>query len=455
VRTGADLRRHVVERPGEIRRLIQPGAIGRGECFGEAGAMRAELHAVRARLEHGDQTRAVRARAQRGQARRDLGRVMREIVVDLDARDIGAQLEPSLDTLETCERRHRRAHGNPRVLRGRDGRDGVVAIVRAGNLPAHLAEHFAVTRDRESVRALERLRAPAPACGAEARDRGPATHRQHFVDGLRAGLRDDHTATRNRADEVMNLPLDGGEIGKDVGVVVLEVGEHEGARPVMHELRTLVEESRVVFVGLDDEVLAAAETRRDAEVLRHPADEKTGREAGVLEDPCEHARRRRLAVRPCDGKHPPSREHVCGEPFRSRRIGQARIEHVLDRGIAARHDVTDDDTVRRRLEIGRRIAFEHRNAERFELRAHGRIHIAIRAAHAVTFGLGECGDATHERAAYAEYVDAHAAHDNLWAARRHGWGDVSRLHASICAPMEPKVDRGRHERTATGARRER
>ena len=43
VRSGADLCRHVVERPGEIRRLIQPGAIGCGERFGEAGAMRAEL----------------------------------------------------------------------------------------------------------------------------------------------------------------------------------------------------------------------------------------------------------------------------------------------------------------------------------------------------------------------------------------------------------------------------
>jgi len=124
-------------------------------------------------------------------------------------------------------------------------------------------------------------------------------------------------------------------------------------------------------------------------------------------------------------------------------------------GYAARHDVADDDTVRRRLEIGRCIAFEYRDAERFELRAHGRIHIAIRAAHAVTFGLGERGDATHECAAHAEYVDAHAAHDNLWAARRHGWGDVSRLHATICAPTEPKVARGRHERNATGARRER
>ena len=52
---------------------------------------------------------------------------------------------------------------------------------------------------------------------------------------------------------MMELRLDRGEVGKDVGVVELEVVEHRGARPVVHELRALVEERRVVLVGLDHE----------------------------------------------------------------------------------------------------------------------------------------------------------------------------------------------------------
>ena len=56
-----------------------------------------------------------------------------------------------------------------------------------------------------------------------------------------------------RAHQVMELGLDGGQVGEDVGVVVFEVVQDGRARPVVHELGALVEEGRVVFVGLDDE----------------------------------------------------------------------------------------------------------------------------------------------------------------------------------------------------------
>ena len=44
----------------------------------------------------------------------------------------------------------------------------------------------------------------------------------------------------------------------------------------MHELAALVEERRVVFVGLHDEVPSAAEPGRNAEILSHPADQEPG-----------------------------------------------------------------------------------------------------------------------------------------------------------------------------------
>src|SRR3546814_4925964 len=58
---------------------------------------------------------------------------------------------------------------------------------------------------------------------------------------------------RYSAHQMMELGLDGLEIGEDIGVVEFEVIEDGGARPVMHEFGALVEECRVVFVGFDNE----------------------------------------------------------------------------------------------------------------------------------------------------------------------------------------------------------
>ncbi len=51
----------------------------------------------------------------------------------------------------------------------------------------------------------------------------------------------------------MELGFDRGEIGEDVRVVEFEVVQNRGARPVVDELRALVEERGVVLVGFDHE----------------------------------------------------------------------------------------------------------------------------------------------------------------------------------------------------------
>ena len=95
---------------------------------------------------------------------------------------------------------------------------------------------------------------------------------------------------RHRAHEVMELPFDRGEVGEDVRVVELEVVEDRRARPVVHELRALVEERRVVLVGLDDEIACEPPSRAEMPKLRGtPPIRKPGLEARVLEDPREHA----------------------------------------------------------------------------------------------------------------------------------------------------------------------
>lgn len=61
------------------------------------------------------------------------------------------------------------------------------------------------------------------------------------------------TFTRNSAHQVVELPLDGRQIGEDVGVIELKVVKDRSARTVVDKLRTLVEEGAVVLVSLDHE----------------------------------------------------------------------------------------------------------------------------------------------------------------------------------------------------------
>ena len=144
----------------------------------------------------------------------------------------------------------------------------------------------------------------------EALHLAPASARQHAPQALLATVHDQAAVTRHCAHQMMELRLDRGQVGKDVGMVVFEIVQDRRARTVVHEFRALVEERGVVFVGLDHEERAVGQPRRYAEVDGTPPIRKPGCEAGVLEDPREHRRRGGLAVRPGHREHPLARQHV-------------------------------------------------------------------------------------------------------------------------------------------------
>ena len=111
------------------------------------------------------------------------------------------------------------------------------------------------------------LRRRSSACrrrSAPRRVQTPA--RQHAPERRVLAVDDEQAVRRDRPHEVVELRLDRREVGKDVGVVELEVVEDRRARPVLDELRALVEERRVVLVGLDHEKRAVAVPRGNAEV---------------------------------------------------------------------------------------------------------------------------------------------------------------------------------------------
>ncbi len=204
----------------------------------------------------------------------------------------------------------------------------------------------------------------------------------------------------------MKLPKNRVDVRKNVGVIVFDVVDDQGARPVVHELRPLVEERRVVLVRLDDKVLRRPEPRRDTEVARHTADEKARLESRVLEDPRQHARGRRLAVRAGHRQHPTIAQYVFGKPRRPGIVRTPGIEERFDDRLAARQRVADDHMVHAAFHRCV-VALHERDAKLTELRAHRWVDVLIGAGHVVPGFLRDGGDSSHECAADTENVNAH------------------------------------------------
>src|ERR1044071_3307750 len=116
---------------------------------------------------------------------------------------------------------------------------------------------------------------------------------------------------------MVELALDGGKIVEDVCMIELKIIEDGGTRPVMHEFGALIEESGVVLVCLDNEVLTPGKTRRDREVVGNSANEKARVAPTPLEDPRQHGRSRGLAVSAGDSQHVALDEYLLGQPLRA------------------------------------------------------------------------------------------------------------------------------------------
>ena len=89
--------------------------------------------------------------------------------------------------------------------------------------------------------------------GVEALDFAPAAARKHAAEARLAAVDDQPSFRRHGANQMMELRLDRREVGKDVGVIELEIVEDRGARTIVDEFRPLVEECGVVLVAFDHE----------------------------------------------------------------------------------------------------------------------------------------------------------------------------------------------------------
>ena len=330
---------------------------------------------------------------------------------------------------------------------GGDDGQRVEAVVFAQQRPGDMADGLAVVQHIECAVSVRLTGLPA-FCAVEVFHRRPAALRQHGLQAIFAAVAHNQALAGNGTHQVVELGLDGGEVGENVGVVVFEVVQNGGARSVVHKLAALVEEGGVVFIGFDHEKRRAAgrigfgrlrQAGGNAEVLRNTADEETGSQAGVFQHPGQHGGGGGFAVRTVHAEHSADVQHVLGQPLRAGHIRQAAIQNGLDYRHAALGHVADY------IHIGRKFVqlfgiktFVHGNAQIGQLRAHRRIHFGIAAAHFKARFLRDGGQPAHECAADADNVDVlHSRKPYLEMERQNYNGLVRRWARAI--PVMPQI----------------
>ena len=155
--------------------------------------------------------------------------------------------------------------------------------------PLHSAQRLTVTEGLE----LRAVLSNEPVCPlavveADLNKAAPEPPRDYILKRL-VRIRDNDGAPPGDGPyKMVELNLDRLKVREDVSVIVLEVVQDLDYRMVVDELGALVEERRVVLVGLDDEELPVALPSGDAEVLRHAAYKEAGLLPGLLQDPGDH-----------------------------------------------------------------------------------------------------------------------------------------------------------------------
>ncbi|CAA9576744.1 MAG: hypothetical protein AVDCRST_MAG33-3137 [uncultured Thermomicrobiales bacterium] len=372
------------------------GEVGRGERRREVGQQRMRP-GVGVRLEGDDDPAVTEPGAGGGDRRRDLLRVM-GVVVDY-RHPAGVTLV--VETAPYPGVRAERGGGGGRVVaeRDEDGQRGqrVAGVVRAGHLQGQRVP-LTVRRlgQPASVAGHEPPVAPIRLAEGEDGDHRPVGGGGHPSGAIVVTRDDQGPAGPDLTDEVDEGPVVGGLVGKQVGVVVVEVGDDR-------QVRVELEEGVVVLVGLDDHLLAPTGGGVRAGCPDHRPDRvgRVGPECDKGRD--EHPAGRRLAVRAGDG-HPPA--GVAEHPEQPRPLDDRDAPPLgrLDLGVGATNRGRDDDEIGRGRQ--RHIGVADRDGDPLGDQCRGDVRRRrVRAADPVPPAMEQARQPTHADPADADEVD--------------------------------------------------
>ena len=123
---------------------------------------------------------------------------------------------------------------------------------------------------------------------SETFSRCPQAHLQYSMKRFGGFVENNFSMGRDRAHQMMELAHNRFQIRENIGVIVFKVVQNDRAGTIVHKLAALIEESRVIFIGFDHEVFRFGQTGRVSEILRNTADQKTGIQSAVFQNPGQH-----------------------------------------------------------------------------------------------------------------------------------------------------------------------
>ena len=188
-------------------------------------------------------------------------------------------------------------------------------------------------------------------------------------------------------------------------MIEFDRGQNHRVGKIVQELRTLIEERGVVFVAFQNEVPALPETETAAKVLCNSADEKRGLESGGFEDPCQHRRGGRFAVRSGNDQNFFPYQKFVMQDLRQRAEWDTLVEQALQFDVAAGKRVADDDEVGTWIQVGFGKRLRNGNSKRFEKCGHRRIGGRVGAGDVEAALFQHAGQRSHRGAADADEMD--------------------------------------------------
>ena len=138
--------------------------------------MYAKTHGVRSRIQYGDYALFTHMGAQGLQGRRDLGRMVREVIIYRDAMDASANFQTPFDAAKIRQRRTGHVDRDIDRLRGGDGGEGVHHVMSTDKIPSDGPDIASLTPDAKAATIVFGRQNIPFTVDAETLYRGPATH---------------------------------------------------------------------------------------------------------------------------------------------------------------------------------------------------------------------------------------------------------------------------------------
>ena len=91
---------------------------------------------------------------------------------------------------------------------------------------------------------------------------------------------DNQPAPRHNRNQLAECPLNRREIGKDVGMIKLEIIQDDSIGKVVDKFAALIKKRCVILISFDDKMRPGPEPRPRPKICWNPANQKSGRLPG-------------------------------------------------------------------------------------------------------------------------------------------------------------------------------